>query len=569
MIRSRVPRSWVERVIEVDDRDPAILDLDPNKSLASQIGEDHADEILGKDENDTIDSTYSDSISKSTVGLSDSMSKQSTVRKSPAPSVVDDDKNEESEPQPEERTDEDAVESEERPVAQICDDENNEDHSEASSITFREPQEEKPSIDLARISSFLDKMEAKINGQDNDGEGATSDNVNKETPTGPRFTTTEEVENKLAELLNNFGASQRANKPQPEVPNEQVEVIENSKADIAKLSALLATKIDKPSGSDADQPAPPPTQELTSTDQSNLENLPTLLSQVLDKLEKPETDGPEQTEENESTKKESPNKALEALFAKRASLQQEEEAQLKTLGEDPEYKKYFKMLKMGLPRAAVIQALERDGKDASIIDLDPNRPLAEQQQEKSEEAAKPNKNAALESLFAKRAASMKENDETESPNKKTSALEALFEKRSAAATQQEGTAPPLRTDPEFTKYMKMLKVGMPRETVRQALERDGKDPSVADMDPELSYASQIKKEEKEVSSSEPPLKEEYAKFFKMLKVRLRIRLVPFCFYHTCKVLTHPHTVSTKNLDGNTHWCSKAGIAKGRKGPQYS
>jgi hypothetical protein len=25
MIRSRVPRSWVERVIEVDDRDPAIL----------------------------------------------------------------------------------------------------------------------------------------------------------------------------------------------------------------------------------------------------------------------------------------------------------------------------------------------------------------------------------------------------------------------------------------------------------------------------------------------------------------------------------------------------------------
>ncbi len=73
MMRSRVPRSWVERVIEIDDRDPAILgtsiidlpidmaintsdsilslirilsvDLDPNKSLASQIGN------VGKDDN--------------------------------------------------------------------------------------------------------------------------------------------------------------------------------------------------------------------------------------------------------------------------------------------------------------------------------------------------------------------------------------------------------------------------------------------------------------------------------------------------------------------------------------
>ena len=73
----------------------------------------------------------------------------------------------------------------------------------------------------------------------------------------------------------------------------------------------------------------------------------------------------------------------------------------------------------------------------------------------------------------------------------------------------------------------MLKVGMPRETVIQAFERDGKDASVIDMDPEQSYSSQIKKEEKtelEKDDSEPVLKDEYAKFFKMLKVRLLLSL---------------------------------------------
>jgi hypothetical protein len=44
----------------------------------------------------------------------------------------------------------------------------------------------------------------------------------------------------------------------------------------------------------------------------------------------------------------------------------------------------------------------------------------------------------------------------------------------------------------------------------KALERDGKDPNVVDMDPEKSHASQVKKIE-----SDPPLKKEYAKFFKV------------------------------------------------------
>ena len=72
--------------------------------------------------------------------------------------------------------------------------------------------------------------------------------------------------------------------------------------------------------------------------------------------------------------------------------------------------------------------------------------------------------------------------------------------------------------------MKMLKVGMPKEQVRVALERDGKDPNVADMDPEMSYASQVNRKKDANSDKGTPLKDdlEYAKFFKMLKVRPKL-----------------------------------------------
>jgi hypothetical protein len=49
-----------------------------------------------------------------------------------------------------------------------------------------------------------------------------------------------------------------------------------------------------------------------------------------------------------------------------------------SLKEDPEYEKYFKMLKMGLPIGAVKNAVQRDGKDPNIMDLDPNKSIKSQ-----------------------------------------------------------------------------------------------------------------------------------------------------------------------------------------------
>lgn len=45
------------------------------------------------------------------------------------------------------------------------------------------------------------------------------------------------------------------------------------------------------------------------------------------------------------------------------------------LKQDPAYAKYFKMLKLGLPMGAVKNAMERDGVDPEIMDLDHNAPL--------------------------------------------------------------------------------------------------------------------------------------------------------------------------------------------------
>lgn len=43
----------------------------------------------------------------------------------------------------------------------------------------------------------------------------------------------------------------------------------------------------------------------------------------------------------------------------------------------------------------------------------------------------------------------------------------------------------LKDDPEYTKYFKMLKMGLPMGAVKNALQRDEKDPSVSDCDASL------------------------------------------------------------------------------------
>ena len=102
------------------------------------------------------------------------------------------------------------------------------------------------------------------------------------------------------------------------------------------------------------------------------------------------------------------------------------------LKEDPTYKRYFKMLSVGMPMEVVKHAMERDGLDPSVMDGDHSKPVGV----------------------------------------------------------------PLRLDPTYSKYFKMLSIGLPMEAVKHAMARDGLDPAVMDQDHNLPVASGVKHVEK-------------------------------------------------------------------------
>lgn len=95
------------------------------------------------------------------------------------------------------------------------------------------------------------------------------------------------------------------------------------------------------------------------------------------------------------------------------------------LKNDPKYDRYFRMLKVGMPMPVVKHAMERDGVDPSVMDGDHNKPAGY------------------------------------------------------------GAGVPLKQDPKFAKYFKMLNMGLPMGAVKNAMERDGLDASVMDRDHNL------------------------------------------------------------------------------------
>ena len=84
-----------------------------------------------------------------------------------------------------------------------------------------------------------------------------------------------------------------------------------------------------------------------------------------------------------------PNKSIKSQM--KSDDDEEEEDSGPALKDDPEYVKFFKMLKMGLPMGAVKNAVQRDGKDPAIMDLDPNKSIKSQTKKKRSKAPKKEK----------------------------------------------------------------------------------------------------------------------------------------------------------------------------------
>jgi len=166
-----------------------------------------------------------------------------------------------------------------------------------------------------------------------------------------------------------------------------------------------------------------------------------------------------------------------------APVASQEGNEMVPVGEHPKYMKYFKMLKVGLPKEAVQAKMQQENVDPSMLDkpADEKIPL----------------NAVVV------------------PEKKK---------------EEEGKKVAIREHPKYEKYFKMLKVGLPVPVVKNKMVAEGVDPSFIDKDPnEMIPLEDAKMDEKEndkevkkVPISEHP---KYEKYFKMLKVGLPIPVV--------------------------------------------
>ncbi|CAN0515629.1 unnamed protein product, partial [Ectocarpus sp. 8 AP-2014] len=100
----------------------------------------------------------------------------------------------------------------------------------------------------------------------------------------------------------------------------------------------------------------------------------------------------------------------------------------------PDYQKYFKMLKMGLPRGAALQKMATEGKDQAILDA-------------------------------------------------PDAMLPLAETGGGAKAAVAATAPSMvaaKDHPDYQKYFKMLKMGLPRGAALQKMATEGKDQAILD-----------------------------------------------------------------------------------------
>ena len=125
------------------------------------------------------------------------------------------------------------------------------------------------------------------------------------------------------------------------------------------------------------------------------------------------------------------------------------------LKDDPRFQKYFKMIKMGLPLGAAKKSMVMNQVDPTILDLDHNKSLESQQNRSDEGDSDP--------------------------------------------------GVPIKDDPRFQKYFKMIKMGLPLGAAKKSMVMDQVDPTILDLDHNKSLESQ-KNPKKKGSKTELPKK---------------------------------------------------------------
>ena len=200
--------------------------------------------------------------------------------------------------------------------------------------------------------------------------------------------------------------------------------------------------------------------------------------------------------------------------------QEKEQRTNNPLKDDEQYGKFFKMLKAGVPRPAVEQKMEFENLDTSVLDLDSEKPLSAQKlQERSDDGPALKDDPNYSKFFKMLKAGIPRpavEQKMQMENLDTSVLD-LDPEKSLSAQAKSDNGPALKDHPDYSTFFKMLKAGIPRPAVEQKMQMAGLNPDVLDLEPESPLPSNIrsnsKAEPKKAKSKKSQPKEKRKKIF--------------------------------------------------------
>ncbi|CAM9808152.1 unnamed protein product, partial [Ectocarpus fasciculatus] len=177
--------------------------------------------------------------------------------------------------------------------------------------------------------------------------------------------------------------------------------------------------------------------------------------------------------------------------------------------EHPEFFKFFKMLAMGMPKGAALQAMAKAGVDQAVLDT-PDALLPLSAEQRAELAERRDAAAAAAALSA----------EAEKSHRGGGGGEGA----SPPAGPPKGMAP-AKDHPDYQSYFKMMKMGIPRGAALQKMAKDGVDQAILDTPEALFSLPKSGGEAAAAAAAAPTMvavkdHPDYQKYFKMLKMGL-------------------------------------------------
>lgn len=203
--------------------------------------------------------------------------------------------------------------------------------------------------------------------------------------------------------------------------------------------------------------------------------------------------------------------ALEAMLA--AKAQKATPSTGTALKDDPKYAKYFKMLKMHIPVQAVALKMSSEGLDPSVLDMDANAPPAEDSPVVAVVAVQDDPKYAkyfkmLRMHIPKPAVAAKMTAEGVDPAILDMDPEgpAVAPKVAVVAETPKAEGVALKDDPKYAKFFKMIKMHVPKMAVAAKMAAENLDSAVLDLDPDKPAPASGQRPSV-IAASKPDLKE--------------------------------------------------------------